>query len=64
MIKDDKTTEKFTEEEIIALKEIAQEKIRFTKAFLCDKTGKRYPYRNRFETKEDAEFNLKRLGIK
>ena len=53
----------FTEEEIKALKEMAQEKIRFFKIFCCDEKGKPYPYRNRFETWEDAYNNLKALGF-
>jgi len=57
-------SETFSVEEVKALKEIAREKIQFTKTFLCDKDGNRYPYRNRFETKEDAEYNLAKLGIK
>ena len=55
--------EQFTEEEIKILKEIAQEKLTFIKTFLCDKNGKRYPYRNRFETWEDAYTNLKHMGM-
>ena len=53
----------FTKEEIRVLKEIAQDKITFTKTFLCDEKGKRIPYRNRFETWDDAYHNLTRLGF-
>ena len=38
----------FTEEEVIALKAIAQQHIRFTDIFTKDKDGKQYPYRNRY----------------
>lgn len=55
--------EKFTKEEIRVLKEMAQDRIYFEKAFLRDEHGKRYPYRNRFETWEDAHTNLKAMGM-
>lgn len=58
-----KKQEKFTQEEIKVLKEMAQEKLTFIKTFLCDEKGKRYPYRNRFETWEDAYTNLKYMGM-
>lgn len=56
-------TEKFTKEEIRALKEMAQEKLRFERIFLYDENGKKIPYRNRFETWEDAHTNLRAMGM-
>lgn len=55
--------ETFTKEEISVLKEIAQEKIRFDNIFTKDKNGKGIPYRNRFETWEDAHNNMKAMGM-
>lgn len=54
---------KFTNEERRILKEFAQEKIRMENIFLKDKEGKRIPYKNRFETWDDAHYNMKRMGI-
>jgi hypothetical protein len=42
----------FTEEEIKALKAIAQEHIRFENILTKDKDGNRYPYRNRYSLEE------------
>lgn len=53
----------FTKEEIRVLKEFAQEKLRFEDIFLKDDRGKKIPYRNRFETWDDAYHNLKAMGM-
>lgn len=53
---------KLTKEEIKALKEIAQQRIEHNKLFL-DKNGKPYPYRNKYETWDDAYINLKHDGF-
>jgi len=50
---------KFTGEEIRVLKKFAQNKLFFDNCFLKDKDGNRFPYRNRFETWDDAYTNLK-----
>mgnify|MGYP001610870467 CR=1 FL=1 len=47
----------FTEEEIETLKELAQERIYWRKCF------PKLPYRNRFETWDDAYNNLKAMGM-
>ena len=53
----------FTKEEIKILKEIAQEKIRYEQLFLYDEKGRKIPYRNRFETWDDAYNNLEVMGF-
>ena len=56
-------TEEFTKREIEALKELARQRIFIEDIFFRDPTGKKYPYRNRFETWDDAYMNLKGLGF-
>jgi len=60
---DKKTMKEFTREEIKVLKKMAQDQIWTNKVFLSDEHGKPYPYRNRFETWEDAHTNLKNMGM-
>ena len=45
-------SETFTEEEIKALKALAQQHIWMKNIFTKDKTGKSYPYRNRYSLDE------------
>lgn len=55
--------EEFTAEEIKVLKKMAQDQIWINKTFLSDEHGRPLPYRNRFETWEDAYTNLKAMGM-